>query len=80
MDGSTSCLTVGRYTPNATVGAATSKRDAAPFVAVTVVTPTLITNGIPAYSERHRYAGDFKDGYAVVQRDDGKHSHIGPVR
>ena len=30
----------------------------------------------PAYGERYRYAGDFKDGFAVVQRDDGKHSHI----
>ena len=33
-------------------------------------------DGTPAYSGRHRYAGDFRDGYAVVQRDDGRHSHI----
>ena len=33
-------------------------------------------DGVPAYSERYRYAGDFKDGFAVVQRDDGLHSHI----
>ena len=35
-------------------------------------------DGTPAYSQRRRYAGDFKDGYAVVQRDDGRHSHIDP--
>ena len=29
-----------------------------------------------SYKERYRYAGDFKDGYAVVQREDGKHTHI----
>lgn len=33
-------------------------------------------NGEPVYVDRYRYAGDFRDGIAVVQRDDGLHSHI----
>ena len=32
--------------------------------------------GTRPYEQRYRYAGDFRDGFAVVQRDDGKHSHI----
>ena len=32
--------------------------------------------GEPAYPERHRYAGDFRDGVAVVQREDGGHTHV----
>ena len=33
-------------------------------------------DGSPAYPQRYRYVGDFRDGIAVVQRDDGKHTHI----
>ena len=32
--------------------------------------------GTPAYAQRHRYAGDFRDGSAPVQRGNGRHSHI----
>ena len=32
--------------------------------------------GSPAYEDRYRYAGDFRDAHAVVQREDGKHTHI----
>lgn len=34
------------------------------------------TAGRPVYPDRWRYAGDFRDGLAVVQRDDGLSSHI----
>jgi hypothetical protein len=30
----------------------------------------------PAYSERWRYAGDFRDGIAVIQAEDGRSTHI----
>ena len=36
----------------------------------------LTAQGTPAYTERYRYAGDYRDGIAVVQREDGKHTHI----
>ena len=34
------------------------------------------TEGSPLYGERYSYAGDFRDGVAVVQRGDGMHTHI----
>lgn len=34
--------------------------------------------GEPAYAERYCYAGDFRDDTAVVQREDGLHTHIDP--
>jgi hypothetical protein len=33
-------------------------------------------DGHPAYGERWRYAGDYRDGFAVVQRADGRSTHI----
>jgi hypothetical protein len=33
-------------------------------------------DGKAAYPERYRYAGDYHDGWAVVQREDGRHSHV----
>ena len=35
-------------------------------------------DGTPAYEQRYRYAGDFRDGFAVVQGEDGRHGHIDP--
>ena len=34
-------------------------------------------DGLPAYTKRWRYAGDFRDGVAVVQSDSGYSTHIG---
>jgi hypothetical protein len=36
----------------------------------------LLLDGQVAYTERYRYAGDYRDGIAVVQRQDGLHMHI----
>ena len=36
----------------------------------------LTPGGVPAYDARWRYAGDFRDGIAVVQSDDGRSTHI----
>ena len=33
--------------------------------------------GNPAYPERYRYAGDYRDHVAMVQGDDGLHTHVG---
>jgi hypothetical protein len=33
-------------------------------------------DGMPVYGQRWAYAGDFRDGVAVVQADDGRPSHI----
>lgn len=33
-------------------------------------------DGLPAYEKSWRYVGDYRDGVAVVQRDDGLHTHI----
>ena len=57
-------------------GAATSRRVAVLSGCPAAATFILKTMALPAYGEHYRYAGDFKDGYAVVQREDGKHTHI----
>ena len=36
----------------------------------------LLLDGQLAYPERYHYAGDYRDGVAVVQREDGLHTHI----
>ncbi len=36
----------------------------------------ITAEGQPAYDERWRYAGDYRDGSAVVQRADGRSTHI----
>ncbi len=33
-------------------------------------------DGKAAYPEHYRYAGDYRDGWAVVQRENGQHSHV----
>lgn len=40
----------------------------------------LTREGVPAYDARWRHAGDFRDGIAVVQADDGRSTHIDPDR
>src|SRR5258706_8434068 len=33
-------------------------------------------NGTAPYKARYRYAGDYRDGIAAVQRADGQHTHL----
>ena len=63
-------------TRSATPGAATSRGAAARCGSPDGRYFHLTAQGTPAYTERYRYAGDYRDGIAVVQREDGKHTHI----
>ena len=75
MDGFTSSPVAVNCIQSDMPGAETFRRGAVRSAFRTIATSTYREDGVPAYSECYRYAGDFKDGFAVVQRDDGRHTH-----